>query len=62
MAWQHERKEITKEDYEAIKAGEKGVNSFFSETQLIGYGACPSNPVEVDGKYYIPYGISDSCD
>ena len=60
--WHYETKEITKESYEAIMNGEKDVDDFFTEAQILGYGACPSNPVERDGKYYIPYGISDSCD
>ena len=60
--WINRNKEISKEEYEAIKAGEKDVYDFFSEAAIVGYGAIPSNPVEKDGKYYIPYGISSSCD
>lgn len=61
--YRHEEREITKEEYDAIKAGEKRTDDFFSEAELMGYGACPSFiPVEREGKYYIPYGISDSCD
>jgi len=62
MSWVERKREITKEDYDAIKNGEKGVNAFFSEAEMIGYGAIPSMPVEHEGKYYIPYGISTSCD
>lgn len=62
MSWHHGKREITKEDYEAILNGEKGQDDFFSESELLGYGAIPSKPYEKDGKYYIPYGISDSCD
>lgn len=60
--WMHKQREISKEDYDAIKNGEKGVNEFFSQAEILGYGAIPSNAVEKDGEYYIPYGISDSCD
>ena len=56
------RRPISKEDYEAIKAGEKDVYDFFNEWEVMGYGAIPSQPVEKDGEYYIPYGMSDSCD
>ena len=62
MAWITNEREITKEDYDAIKARKKGVNEFFNDSELIGYGAIPSSPVEKNGKYYIPYGISTSCD
>ena len=61
MYWQRERK-ITKEDYDAIMSGEKKREDFFSESEIWGYGACPHEPIERDGEYYIPYGISDSCD
>lgn len=60
--WYHDSKKITKEDFDAIKAGTKNVEDFFSQAQLYGYGACPSQPYERNGEYYIPYGISDSCD
>lgn len=62
MSWYHDMKEITKEDYEAILAQEKSMRSFFTETQIIGYGATPEKAIEKDGKYYIRYGISDTCD
>lgn len=62
MSWYHDKKEITKEDYEAILAGEKTPRDFFNVTEIMGYGAIPEQPVEKDGTYYIPYGISDTCD
>ena len=55
-------REITKEEYEAIKAKEKNVYDFFSNAEVMGYGALPHKPIEKDGKYYIPYDMSDSCD
>ena len=62
MSWYHDKKEITKEDYEAILTQEKSMRSFFTETQIMGYGATPEDAIEKDGKYYILYGISDTCD
>lgn len=55
-------REITKEDYDAVKAGEKSLYSFFSDADIMGYGALPHNVFERDGKYYLSYSISDSCD
>ena len=55
-------REITKEDYEAIQKGEKSVYDFFSTAEVCGYGALPFRPKEQDGKYIIPYNMSDSCD
>jgi len=60
--WVHSEKEITKEEYDKIMSGEAKKTDFFSDAQLIGYGAIPSSPIEKDGKYYIPFGISTSCD
>lgn len=62
MAWIETRKEITKDEYEALNRNEKKLDDFFSEAQIVGYGAIPGQPYEKDGKYYIPYGISTSCD
>ena len=62
MAWIETRKEITKEDYDSIKEQKKKICDFFTIDQLAGYGAIPGQPYEKDGKYYIPYGISTSCD
>ena len=55
-------KEITKEEFEKIKAGELNKYSFFTEAQVIGYGLIASQPFEREGKYYIPYSMSNSCD
>lgn len=55
-------REITKEDYEAIKNKEKSVYDFFSEAEVCGYGASAYQPVEKDGKYIIPFNMSNSCD
>ena len=60
--WHYRTKEITKEDYEAIQRNEKTPKDFFNMAQIMGYGASPDQPYEKDGKYFIPYGISDSCD
>ena len=60
--WHERTKEITKEDYEAIRNGEKETRDFFSIAEIAGYGAIPGEPYEKDGKYILPYGISDSCD
>lgn len=62
MSWIETRKEITKEDYDALNKGEKGLDDFFTIDQIAGYGAIPGQPYTKDGKYYIPYGISTSCD
>jgi len=62
MSWVERKKEITKADYDAINKREKNIMDFFEEWEIAGYGAIPSNPVEREGKYYIPYGISTSCD
>ena len=62
MGWYHDKREISKEEYDDIKAGKRRVRDFFSDTEIMGYGAIPDQPVEKDGKYYIPYGISDTCD
>lgn len=56
------KKEISKENYEAIKAGEKSVYDFFSEAAVIGYGCVAFEPFEKEGKFYIPYNMSNSCD
>ena len=55
-------REITKEDYEAILNEEKKVTDFFNEAELCGYGALPYRPVEKNGKYIIPFNMSNSCD
>ena len=62
MGWYHDNREITKEDYEDLKSGKKKRDDFFSVAEMAGYGAIPGQPYEKDGKYYIPYGISTSCD
>ena len=62
MAWVYKRRTISKEDYEAIKRGEKKEEDFFDECALIGYGAIPQCAREDNGEYYIPYGISTCCD
>ena len=56
------KREISKEEYDAILAGAKDVDDFFSEAEIVGYGAVAFQPKEKDGKYYIPYNMSDSCD
>lgn len=60
--WLHKQREISKEDFDAIKAGKKKEDDFFDICEICGYGAITHSAVEKDGKYYIPYGISDSCD
>lgn len=63
MAWVHQNREITKEEYDEIMEKKRTLESFFSTGELIGYGAIPHYPpYEKDGKYYIGYGISTSCD
>lgn len=62
MSWIEAKREITKEDYEAIQNGEKEKRDFFDECELNGYGAIPKDVYEYEGKYFIDYGISDSCD
>jgi len=60
--WTYHDRQISKEEYEMIMLGKKSVDDFFSQAETAGYGAIPSRPYEKDGKYFIPYGISDSCD
>lgn len=55
-------REITKADYDAIKNGEKSVYDFFSVAETVGYGASAYQPKEKDGKYIIPFNMSDTCD
>ena len=62
MAYGYYEREITKEDYDAINAGEKSVYDFFSEAERMGYGALAYKPKEKDGKYIIPFNMSNSCD
>ena len=62
MAWVHQDRKINKEDYEAILSGKKTVKDFFDDWEICGYGAIPRDPYEKDGEYFIPYGISTSCD
>lgn len=62
MSWLHKEREISKESYDAIKSGKKKEEDFFNSCELCGYGATPLKTYEKDGKYYIYYGISDSCD
>ena len=60
--WVYLDKEISKEDFESIKAGEKTPRDFFNEAEICGYGVIAYKPYEKDGRYYIPYGTSTSCD
>lgn len=60
--WLHKEREINKENYDAIQSGKKSMEDFFNSCELCGYGATPMHTYERDGKYYIYYGISDSCD
>ena len=55
-------REITKEEYEAIIAGEKNVYDFWDDAAVMGYGLIAHQPYKDGGKYYIPYHMSDSCD
>ena len=58
----YKEREISKEDFEAIKSGDKSPYDFWSEAAVMGYGLLCHKPVERDGKYFIPYHMSDSCD
>ena len=62
MSFNMNYRQISKEDYEAIKAGAKNVADFFNIAETAGYGALPYPPEQRDGKYVIPYYMSDSCD
>lgn len=62
MAWVHREREISWEDYYDIEAGRKNEDDLFTEAELCAYGATPLDTYERDGKYYIYYGISTSCD
>ena len=56
------RREITKEQYDKIVAKEMPMFELFSEAERMGYGALPHSVYEEDGKYYVFYSISSSCD
>ena len=58
----YKEREISKEDYEAINSGKKSTYDFWSDAAVMGYGLVTYMPVERDGKYFIPYYMSDSCD
>ena len=56
------QREITKEQYDKIVAKEMKMYELFSEAERMGYGALPHGVFEKDGKYFVSYSISDSCD
>lgn len=62
------KREITAEQYNRAIALNKGyltkhdTNKVFTEAEMIGYGCLPSNVFEQDGKYWVWYYISDTCD
>lgn len=60
--YRYNEREISKADYEEIIAGNKSVYDFWSEAAVIGYGLLANEPIERDGKYFIPFHMSDSCD
>lgn len=60
--YRYDEREISKEDYEAIMAGQKSVYDFWDEAAVMGYGLLAHKPIERNGRYYIPYDMSDSCD
>lgn len=62
MSWLHKEREISKDAYYDIEAGKKEMEDYFSQCELVGYSATPLDAYERDGKYYIYYGISTSCD
>lgn len=56
------QREITKEQHDKCKSGEMPMWQLFSDAERMGYGALPHCVFEKDGKYYVSYSISDSCD
>ena len=56
------QREITKEQYDKIVAKEMSMSELFSVAERCGYGALAHSVFEKDGKYYVSYSISDSCD
>ena len=62
MSWLHKEREISKDAYYDIEAGKKEMEDYFTQCELVAYGATPLVTYERDGKYYIYYGISTSCD
>lgn len=55
-------REINKEEYEEIIAGNKSVYDFWDDAAVMGYGLIAYKPYEKGGRYFIPYSMADSCD
>lgn len=58
----YREREIKKEEYEEIKANKKNPYSLFDAAAVMGYGLSIDNVFERDGKCYVGYYMSDSCD
>lgn len=56
------KREISKEQFEAVKAGQMSVYSFFYDWERFGYGIYSPHVIELDGKYFVSYYMGDSCD
>lgn len=62
------KREITAQQYNRAVALNQcrltmqDVKDVFTDAEMIGYGCLPSNVFEQDGKYWVWYYISDSCD
>lgn len=62
MTMVHEKREITKDQYDRYFKGELDKSELHSEAEIYGYGVYWGNPYEKDGKYYMPYYMGDSCE
>ena len=63
MGWNYHDREITNEEYEKIQSGEIKESDFFSDAEIMGYGAVIYKAKKADdGRCFIPYGIASSCD
>lgn len=61
------KREITKEVYDRAQDNRGYITgadkrALFSDAELFGYGLYSARAHEIDGKYYMSYGLGDSCD
>jgi hypothetical protein len=58
-------REITRDDYIAIKEGKKSIYEFFDICERCGYGVYGATAIQDrhnPDRYYIAYDIGSSCD
>lgn len=62
MSWFYTEREISEEDYTAVTNRKKSKYDLFTDAERFGYGVIPRRVYKKDGKYYVGYETSDSCD